>query len=546
MSKDYYWLNDKSRKFLERGYLAEGQTPEERIDVIAKRAEEILKWEGFADKFKSYMAKGWISLSTPIWCNFGNNRGLPISCFNSYVADTMSAILYKTAEVGMMTKYGGGTSAYFGDVRGRGQNISIGGKSAGSVHFMELFQSVTDIVTQGSARRGTFAAYLPIDHEDIEEFLDIREEGHPIQTISIGVCISDNWMNEMRNGDKSKQKVWMRVLKKRFETGFPYLFFTDNANRNTPYEGSQHKILSSNVCTEIMLPSTEEESFVCDLSSVNLLHYDEWKDTDLLYVMTWFLDAVMTEFIEKTENIPFMSAPRKFAMNHRALGIGVLGWHSYLQSKMIPFESMEAKYLNSEIWRHIKEKTYQASIDLGQRFGVPDTLRGLGRRNSTTMAIAPTTSSSFILGQVSPSIEPENSNYYVKDLAKGKFTFKNPYLKKLLQKYDRDNKETWEDILKHGGSVQHLSFLTDKDRNVFKTFGEISQKEIVIQAVQRQKHIDQGQSLNLTIHPDTPIKDVNALLIYGWENGIKSFYYQRGTNPSQELSRNLLNCASCE
>jgi ribonucleoside-diphosphate reductase alpha chain len=546
--KDYYWLNTKSRAFLERGYLQNGQTPEERIREIAEAAERILRKEGFADKFESYMKKGWISLSTPIWSNFGNKRGLPISCNGSFVDDTMESILYKASEVGMMTKYGAGTSAFFGELRGRGADISIGGKSSGSVHFMELYQSVIDIVSQSNIRRGNFAAYLPIDHPDIEEFISIRDEGHPIQYIFTGVCITDQWMREMIDGDNTKRKLWAKILKKRFESGVPYLFFTDNANNNAPqvYKDKGIKIHCSNMCTEIMLPSSNIWSFVCDLLSLNALHFDDWKNTDLPETATYVLDAVMSEYIEKTRNIPFMEAPHTFAKEHRALGIGLLGWHSYLQSKMIPFESMEAKYLNTEIWKLLKEKTYQASREMAQEYGEPEILRGYGMRNTTTLAIAPTTSSSFILGQVSPSIELLNSNYFVKDLAKGKFTYKNPYLAKTLIKHDKNTKEVWEDILSHGGSVQHLDFLTDHEKNVFKTFGETSQKEIVIQAVQRQKYIDQGQSLNLMIHPDTSVKDVNKLLIFGWENGIKSFYYQRGTNPSQELTRNLLSCPSCE
>jgi ribonucleoside-diphosphate reductase alpha chain len=279
---------------------------------------------------------------------------------------------------------------------------------------------------------------------------------------------------------------------------------------------------------------------------MNLLHYDDWKDTDAVEILTMFLDAVMTEFIAKTENIPFMRAPHDFAVNQRALGIGVLGWHSYLQSKSIPFESFEAKLLNTSIHSTIRRQADQASRVMAIIFGEPPLLVGTGRRNVTVMAIAPTTSSSFILGQVSPSIEPLNSNYFVKDLAKGKFTYKNPYLKSVLSAHGRDDRETWASILSAGGSVLGLEFLTPHEKSVFKTFGEISQKEIIIQAAGRQKFIDQGQSINLMIHPKTSAKDVNGLLIFAWEQGIKTLYYQRGTNPSQELSRNLLACASCE
>ena len=544
----YNWLNDDSRKFLQRGYLTGDQTPEERITQIAKTAEGDLKKAGFAEKFEEYMSYGWYSLSSPIWANYGMKRGLPISCFGSYVDDTLESILTKQAEVGMMTKMGGGTSAYFGDIRKRGANIGTGGKSNGPVHFMELFESVTNVVSQSNVRRGSFAAYMPIDHADILEFLQIRGDGNSIQNLSIGVSVSDKWMKSMVDGDKDKRKVWGKVIKKRYESGYPYIFFSDTINDNAPdvYKDKGHTIHASNLCSEIALSSSNDESFVCNLSSMNLLHYDDWKGTDAVEVLTYFLDAVMSEFIRKTEDIPFMEAPRKFATTQRALGIGVLGWHSYLQSKSIPFESFEAKQLTTDIFRYMKRESHDASASLAKEYGEPELLKGYGRRNVTTMAIAPTTSSSFILGQVSPSVEPLNSNYFVKDLAKGKFTYKNPYLERVLDAYSKNNGPTWKSILVHGGSVQHLDFLSDHEKDVFKTFGEISQKEVIIQTAIRQTSIDQAQSINLMIHPKTPPKEVNQLLIFAWEQGVKTLYYHRGTNPSQELSRNLLQCASCE
>ena len=544
----YYWLNEKSRDFLAKDYLKKDQTAEERIKEICDNAEKILNKKGFSEKLEDYISRGWISLSTPIWVNFGNARGLPISCNGSYVDDTMEGILEKSAEVGMMTKYGAGTSAYFGDLRHRGSPISVGGTSAGSVHFMELFQSVSEIISQSNVRRGSFAAYLDVEHKDIEEFLKIKSEGHPIQHLSFGVCIGDKWMEEMIAGDKDKRATWAKIIQKRFESGYPYIFFTDTVNKNKPqpYIDKNMKIHASNLCAEISLPSSKDESFVCDLSSLNLLHYDDWKNTDLIETLVYLLDALMEEYIQKTKDLPFMKAAYNFAKNHRAIGIGVLGWHSYLQSKMISFESLQAKLINVEIWKLIKQKSYEASKQMAIEYGEPHTLRMYNMRNATTMAIAPTTSSSFILGQVSPSIEPLNSNYFVKDLAKGKYTYKNPYLKELLASKNKDTKEIWENILKKGGSVQHLDFLSQEEKDVFKTFGEISQKEIVIQAAQRQKYIDQSQSLNLMIHPKTSPKEASQLLIYGWENGIKTFYYQRSTNPAQELGRSLLECKNCE
>ena len=547
-AKEYYWLNSHSRIFLERGYLEEGVSPEDRIKQIAKNAEKILGIKEFANKFEDYMSRGFYSLSTPVWTNFGNKRGLPVSCFGSFIQDKMEAILTKSAEVGMMSKLGGGTSGYFGSLRARGTKISVGGESSGAVHFMEIFDKVAEVISQGSARRGSFAAYMPIEHPDIEEFLQIRSEGHPIQNMSIGVTVSDDFMKGLIDGDKDKRKIWAKVIQKRFETGYPYIMFADTVNNNAPqvYKDKKLKIKASNLCSEINLFSDENNSFVCVLSSLNLLHWDEIEKTDAVETLIYFLDAVNEEFIQKTQNTKYMEAAHNFAKSQRALGMGVLGWHSLLQSKMIPFESMEAKFLNSNIWKVIREKADQATQKMAKEFGEPELLKGYGRRNVTTLAVAPTTSSSFILGQVSPSIEPLNSNYFVKNLAKGKFTYKNPFLKEILKKYEKNNDEVWKSILMKGGSVQHLDFLNKEEKDVFKTFGEISQKEIVIQAAQRQKYIDQAQSLNIMIPPSTSPKDVNTLLIQGWEMGVKTFYYQRSANPAQELARSILSCSSCE
>tara|TARA_R100000808_G_C2155517_1_gene168374 strand:- start:16235 stop:17881 length:1647 start_codon:yes stop_codon:yes gene_type:complete len=546
--KRYKWLNKDSRDFLKRGYLKEGESAEQRGHDIAVAAEKLLKIKGFSEKFEEYLFRGFYSLASPVWANFGRERGLPISCNGVFIEDRMDAILDKQAEVGMQTKHGSGTSGYFGELRSRGADISAGGTSSGPVHFMELFDKVSSVVSQSNVRRGSFAAYLPVEHPDISEFLRIRSEGNPIQEMSFAVCITDEWMRSMIEGDRKKRSIWASIIRKRFETGYPYIFFTDTANKEAPkpYKDKKLKISASNLCSEIFLHSSEDESFVCCLSSLNLLMWDDIVKTDAIETLVYFLDAVMEEYILKTKNIPFMEASHNFAKRQRALGVGVLGWHSFLQSKMIPFEGMEAKFLNTEIHKTIREKADNATEELAVLLGEPTHLEGYGRRNMTTMAIAPTTSSSFILGQVSPSIEPLNSNYFTKDLAKGKFTYKNPYLEELLEDKKKNTQTTWKSILSKGGSVQHLDFLTNEEKDVFKTFGETSQKEIVIQASQRQKFIDQGQSLNLMISPKCPPKQASELLIFGWEQGIKSFYYQRSANPSQELARSILNCSSCE
>ena len=546
--KTYNWLNADSRKFLKRGYLEGDESPEERIQTIADAAEKYLGIKGFSDKFTDYMAKGFYSLSSPIWSNFGKKRGLPISCYGTYIPDDMELILNKVSEVGTMSKVGGGTSGYFGDVRHRGAPISSGGNATGVHHQLTVFDALINYVSQSNVRRGSFAAYLPVEHPDIEEFLRIRSDGDPIQDISTGVCITDEWMQAVVDGDKDKRKIWGKIIRKRYETGYPYIFWTDTANNNAPqvYKDKGKKIHASNLCTEIFLSSEEDESFVCDLSSLNLVKWDEIKETDAIETLVYFLDAVMSEFIAKTKGVRFMEAPHNFAVRQRALGVGVLGWHTYLQSKRIAFESLIAKATNNEIFVKIKDRCDRATRELAELFGEPELCKGYGIRNVTTVAIAPTTSSSFILGQVSPCIEPLNSNYFTKDLAKGKFTYRNPHLVEVLEEKGKNDPSTWKSILTHGGSVQHLKFLTDEEKDIFKTFGEISQREIIIQAAMRQKYIDQGQSLNVMIPPNTKPKEVSELLIYAWQSGIKSLYYQRSANPAQELARTILNCASCQ
>ena len=546
--EDFIWLNKDSRTFLEKDYLLEGVTPEERIRQISDTAENILGIEGFSDKFYGYMAKGFYSLATPVWMNFGLDRGLPISCYGIDIQDDTMDILRATAEIGALTKMGGGTAGYFGKLRGRGAPIRNNGVSNGAVSFLLPFQTTTDVITQGQARRGYFAAYLPVDHPDIEEFLQCRNEGHIIQNIALGVCISDEWMESAEAGDKDKRKILAKIHQKRAESGFPYIFFTGNVNKNKPkvYKDKEMDINHSQMCTEILEYTDEHKSFVCCLSSLNLLHWDDIVQTDAVETLAYFLDAVYSEFIQKAEGIPFMEKALLFAKEHRSIGIGVLGWHSLLQSKLIPFEGLESKMLNAEIFRTINDKSLIASMQLATMFGEPEMLKGYGQRFTTRLAIAPTTSSSFILGQVSPSIEPLQSNYFIKDLAKGKFVYRNPYLKKLLKDKEQDTPEVWNSILLKGGSVQHLDILDEKEKLVFKTFGEISQLEIVQQAAQRQRFIDQGQSLNLMIHPDTSLKEVNALFFESWKLGIKTLYYQRSVNMAQQVSRDLMECSSCE
>ena len=544
---DFYWANDASLQFMYPDYLDQNETPQSRVRDIANNAESILGINGFADKFYNYMAKGYYSLSTPVWKNFGKKNGSPISCFGIDIQDDTSDILKGVAEIGMMTKQGGGTAGYFGKLRPRGANISGGSKSNGSVSFMPLFQEVTNTISQTN-RRGFFAAYHDIDHDDFDEFMKARTEGDTLQTIALALCVSDDFMKRVENGDKEAQRRWVKVIKKRDESGFPYLYFTDTANKNKPqvYKDKNMMLRHSQMCNEIYEYTDENVSFVCALSSINLLHWDEVKNTDAIETLTYFMDAVYTEFINKAENIPFMDKAVRFAKDHRSIGIGVLGWHSYLQRNNLPFACMDSNFKTTEIFKTIDDLTLKASKELALKFGEPTILKGYGERFTTRVALAPTTSSSFILGQVSPSIEPLLSNCFLKDLSKGKFFWKNPFLEELLEKKGINNDDVWDKIMKKDGSVQYLDELDENEKEIFKTFAEISQKEIIIQASIRQKFIDQGQSLNLMLHPETTMKENNQLLFLSWELGLKGLYYQRSANVAQKVSRDITNCSSCE
>jgi len=538
--KKYYWLNDDSRKFLSRGYITE--SPEQRIKDIATIAEKYLKIDGFALKFEDYMSRGFYSLSTPVWINFGKAKGLPISCYGSNVDDSLDSILNAGREIGMMSKYGGGTSAYLGNIRPRGTKISTGGHADGPIHYANIYDTVVDVCKQSEARRGACAVYLPLEHADILDFLDMGTEGNPIQNLQYGVTVTDKWIAEMKKGDKIKRKIWAKVIQRRSEFGFPYIMFKDNSNNDTsPYKELGLEITASNLCSEIQLPTDTYHSFVCCLGSINLLHWDEIKDTDAIETYTLFLNAVMDEFILKSEHMPGMKRAYRFAERHRAIGVGVLGYHSLFQSKLIEFDSLQAKGLNHEIFTTLKEKTERGSKWLHDHREVRS-LRD-GYANTTLIAIAPTKSSSFILGATSMGIEPIKSNYFIKDLAKIKTAYKNPYLQEELEKYGLNTSTIWKSILQKDGSVQHLDFPT---KEVFKSFVEISPKEIVLQAAQRQKFIDQSQSLNLMIDPSVSAKDINSLYLYAHEEGVKTLYYQFSKSSAQDFARNILECSSCE
>jgi ribonucleoside-diphosphate reductase alpha chain len=544
-----------------KSYIGE-QTVPDRVQDIADHSQKLLtqmfykknpngtplpeEIKTFSEKFFQGMSKGWGSLASPVWSNFGR-QGLPVSCNNVTVADDMESILFKLGEVGYQTKGGAGTSVYLGDLRGRGSDISGGGLSDGVVNFFELFQTATTIISQGPVRRGAIAGYLPVTHPDIKEWLTIRKEESKIHDAFSGVCIPDSWMKDLLKGDKEKAAIWMSILQQRDETGQPYIWFSDNANNAAPsvYKKNGRTINGSNLCNEIALSSSVDESYVCVLSSLNLYHYDEWSTTNFPQLMLMMLDAVTEEYIQKTKGKLFLASARNFALRQRAIGVGTLGLHSAYQKNGWPFASEEARNFNEETHKTINEETLKASKQMAVWFGEPSLLEGTGLRNTTRMAIAPTKSSSFILGAVSEGIQPIFANAHTKDLAKGKFSYYNPELKILLKELKQDTEEVWDNIEQNAGSVQQLAFLSKLQKDVFKTFAEINQLEIVHQAATRQHYIDQGQSLNLCIPVNASPKDVSKLLVLGWELGIKGFYYQLAPQNAAQIVMQS-GCEACE
>lgn len=551
------WFTADTERFMRSGgaYLQGGQHINDRIRQVAKAVKDNLPPNAPADienRVYEVLWRGWCSLSTPIWTNFGNDRGLPISCYNSHWRDEVSSLLGDThAEIAMMTKSGGGTSGYYGDVGPRGRPIQGGanGTSSGTIPFATHHQSLVRTCSQGNTRRGNYAGYWPVEHGDIDEVLGIRGDGHPIQDIHFGITFGDRWLSEMEAGDQKKRGTWAKVLNARRKTGEPYIMFRDTVNNELPvwYKDKGLKCNSSNLCVETTPVSNDIWSYVCCLLSANVSKFDEWSSRpDAVEAMVYILDAVLTEFISKAKTIPFMEKAVRYAEDHRSIGIGWLGWHDYLQSKMVAFDSNEARRLNLKVARFIHQHTVTASQRMARDFGEPAVCKGYGRRHALLQAIAPTKSTSFILGQTSEGVELRQSNYVIEDKAKGKFTFRNPHLNRVLSEKGVDVEAAWREILLAGGSVQKLTCLSDHEKLVFRTFVEVPQIAVIQQASQRQPYIDQMQSLNVMIHPDVPAKDVNRLYLEAWKSGVKSLYYQHNDNSAQLYAREILSCAACE
>lgn len=552
--KKFEWLTDDARTFLNRGYIQD-ISAEERYRQIADRVEELTFMDGISDKIYEYSSKQYLSFSSPILSNFGTNKGLPISCNFGVVDDTLNSILHGMYEMGILAKHGAGTAKNLSAIRPYGEPYGKDktGISEGLIAWAGEYSNVIAKVSQGGMRRGFLTVYCSIEHPEIDWFLNIgangdeRIPGYSIKNITTGVTIPRGWIESMKSGDKEKREIYAKILKRRSEIGFPYILFEDNCDDQKPqvYIDKDMKIFTSNICTEVIEYCDTEKEFTCCLMSLNLAKFDEWPD-DLVFTANIILDAVISEYIDKASGIPGFEKAVKFASEHRAIGVGVLGFHTYLQKNSIPFGSIESYQVNNRIFKHIREESDRASEFMAKRWGEPEMLKGYGHRNTTRVAIAPTKSTSFIMGNVSPSIEPIKSNYHEKTLAKIQTTYKNPELREVLKSHGKDDRETWQSILDRNGSVQHLEFLSDHERDVFKTFSEVSQVDIIKLAAQRQKYIDQGQSINLMIHPQTSPKDVSNLILMAHDEGIKTLYYQYSINAAQRFNEDLMTCSACE
>lgn len=549
------WMGEEGYKVLQGGYLLAGETPRQMYHRVAKAAASYYKdSDHWYAKFFDVMWKNWLCPASPVLSNMGTDRGLPISCNSIHVGDSVDSIFKKSHELAMLSKNGAGVGIYLGDVRGRGAGIRGNGYSEGIIPWAKVMDSTVVSVSQANVRRGAAAVYTDIRHIDIEEFLQMRRPTGDVNrrclNLNHGICIDDAWMQEMIAGDQKKRHLWVEILKARVETGEPYLFFTDNVNKQNPqsYIDRGLKVRTSNICTEIFLYTDPDHSFVCCLSSLNLVKWEEWKNSDVVEVSVRFLDAVLEEYIVKSEKIPGLEASRRSAVKGRAIGIGVLGWHTLLQKNMIPFDSFEAMMLNSQIFRTMKNKAESESAVLAKELGEPEWCQGNNRRNTHLIAVAPTVSNSTISGGHSAGIEPIAANIFSVKGAKGTFIRKNATLESYLGQLKKDTPEVWKSINEQGGSVQHLDFLDEKAKEVFLTAREINQHAIIKQAAQRQKFIDQGQSVNLFFAANSAPKYIHEVHLAAWQEGLKSLYYFRteGVIRGDLASRSKDECAACE
>lgn len=542
------------------GYLIDGETPKDGYVRVSSRAAELLNKPELQERFFDILWKGWLIPSTPVMANLGTDVALPISCFSSHVGDSMYEIYRKNLEMAMLSKYGGGTAYDFSGIRAMGTKIKDGrgGTSDGIIPFIKSYDSTILASKQGKTRRGAVAIYLNAEHGEFKEFLEVREPKGDVNrqshNIHQGAIFTDEFMNKVVDKNGKEREIWLETLKKRVKTGEPYTMFIDNANNAVPewWHKNDLKIRHSNLCSEIFLPTDENHTLVCCLSSLNLVKFEEWRDTDTVYLSVLFLDAVMEDFLQKGNSDTYKGIEDavRFATKSRALGLGALGWHSFLQSKLIPFVSIEANAWTNIIFKYIKDESEKATMDLAKEYGEPEWCQGTGRRNLTLLAIAPNRSSSKLAGGYSQGVEPIAANIYMDDDAKGLHIRRNPFLEQLLESKGKNLPQVWDAISEDKGSVINVRCMSAEEKAVFKTFKEINQLELVRQAGIRQKYIDQGQSLNLAFFNDAPAKFINQVHIEAWKLGLKSLYYLRSESvlrADTKEQRDLYSeCIMCE
>jgi len=554
--------NDVYKKTIAGGYLYNGETPKEAYQRVSKAVAKRLYKPEMAEIFFEYIWKNWLCLASPVLSNTGTDRGLPISCFGIDVADSIIDIGQKNLEMMLLAKHGGGVGIGVNMIRPAGAKITGNGTSDGVVPFCKIYDSTILATNQGSVRRGAASVNINIEHDDFEEWLEIREPKGDVnrQSLNLHQCavVGDKFMRKLEQGDAQARDRWSKLLRKRKATGEPYILFKGNTNKANPksYKDNGLKVHMTNICSEITLHTDENHSFVCCLSSLNLAKYDEWKDTNLIYDSIWFLDGVMEEFIQRAKGLRGFENAVRSAVKGRALGLGVLGWHTYLQELGIPFEGLLAQFETRKIFSQIKIESERASRDLAEIYGEPLWCANTGMRNTHLRAIAPTVSNSKLSGNVSPGIEPWAANVFTEQSAKGTFIRKNPTLLKLLRKHKINTNEIWDKILADGGSVQDIPELDNVTmgahsipaKDVFKTFKEINQLELVNQAGIRQQYIDQAVSLNLAFPSVATPKWINQVHMQAWKNGIKTLYYTRtesvlrGDIAQQAMSEDCLAC----
>ncbi len=578
-------------KTISNGYLIDTETPKDAYWRVATSVAKRLQKPELASKFFDYIWKGWLNLASPVLSNTGLERGLPISCFGIDVADSIHDIGAKNLEMMLLAKHGGGVGVGINQIRPAGATIRGNGTSDGVVPFCKIYDSTILATNQGSVRRGAASVNIDIEHKDFWEWLEIREPKGDVnrQSLNLHQCviISDGFMQKVKQGDKEARKRWTAVIRKRRSSGEPYIMYKGNVNRMNPeaYKQNGLKVYMTNICSEITLHTDESHSFVCCLSSVNLSRYDEWKDTDLVYTATWFLDGVLEEFIQKAKFMRGFENSVRSAEKGRALGLGVLGWHTYLQDRNIPFEGLTASYETRKIFSQIKIESERASRDMATELGEPLWCVGTGMRNSHLRAIAPTVSNSKLAGNVSPGIEPWAANVFTEQTAKGTFIRKNQTLERMLDSIGKNTKETWDAILRDGGSILGLGWTDDYVVNigtklnlkegtgipithselaelpkveqedyvplndVFKTFKEINQLELVKQAGVRQQYVDQAVSLNLAFPKEAEPKFINQVHLEAYDQGIKTLYYMRTESVLRgDIASNATDpdCLSCD